>query len=158
MIGFRNNTITTTHYAFEPLLTVLNSSNCILMDNNLAAAHSFSLMMNGSNDNRIIHNTFSPSDPMDAVFYPVNLENCHGNELVRNIIQCSKNCTGINGIIRTSAAFDDTGLNSWNDTMNGNYWADWVQPDLGLDGTVDQPYPIDGGQGAMDYRPLVNQP
>ena len=137
---------------------ILNSSQCVLMDNDLLAAHSFSLMMNGSNNNQVIHNTFSPSDPMNAVFFAINLVDCHGNELVRNIIQCSKNCTGVNGIIRTSAAFDDTGLNSWNDTKDGNYWIDWVQPDLGLDGILDQPYPIGGGHGAMDYRPLVQQP
>ncbi|MGD0817160.1 MAG: hypothetical protein ABR986_02025 [Methanomassiliicoccales archaeon] len=57
-----------------------------------------------------------------------------------------------------SQALDDTGLNRWNDSVGGNYWSERTAPDADSDGIVDQPYALDGGLGAMDYRPLVDQP
>ena len=53
-------------------------------------------------------------------------------------------------------AFDDSDLNSWNDTATGNHWSDWTAPDDDGDGIVDLPYPIDGGAGASDQYPLVH--
>ena len=157
-IRFANNTVQALSSP-DPLLSILNSSNCVLADNRFLGAERETLSLNGSNDNLLIHNNLSPVKPWESYAYAISLEGCHGDELRLNIIQCQRTATNFYGtLLRNSAAFDDTGLNSWNDTMYGNYWFDWVQPDLDLEGIVDQPYPIDGGHGAMDYLPLVQQP
>ncbi|MDD4307640.1 MAG: right-handed parallel beta-helix repeat-containing protein, partial [Thermoplasmata archaeon] len=64
-------------------------------------------------------------------------------------------------------AYDDTGLNSWNDSYpsGGNYWSDYAGPDLmsgplqnlpGLDGIGDVPYEeIKGWTGTADAYPLM---
>lgn len=53
-------------------------------------------------------------------------------------------------------AFDDTGLNRWNDSANGNHWSDWTLPDADMDGVVDDPYVLDGGEGATDWYPSIS--
>jgi hypothetical protein len=44
------------------------------------------------------------------------------------------------------------GINVWSTDM-GNYWSDWLSPDVQRDSIVDQPYRLDGN--AMDSKPLA---
>ncbi|MBN1389449.1 MAG: right-handed parallel beta-helix repeat-containing protein [Candidatus Thermoplasmatota archaeon] len=55
-------------------------------------------------------------------------------------------------------AFDMTGLDDWYSSTEGkgNHWSDLTAPDVDDDGIVDTPYLLSGG--AMDERPLVEQP
>ncbi|MBN1539266.1 MAG: right-handed parallel beta-helix repeat-containing protein [Candidatus Thermoplasmatota archaeon] len=55
-------------------------------------------------------------------------------------------------------AHDGTGLNHWYSSAEGkgNHWSDLMAPDADNDGIVDVPYPLSGG--AMDQKPLVQQP
>jgi parallel beta-helix repeat protein len=46
------------------------------------------------------------------------------------------------------------GTNYWNSTRFGNYWSDWLSPDIDFDGIVDFPYVLDTAFGSpMDYYP-----
>ena len=54
-------------------------------------------------------------------------------------------------------AYDDGTYDQWNSVdCYGNWWADWSIPlDADRDGVLDQPYPIAGSAGAMDYYPYA---
>jgi parallel beta-helix repeat protein len=45
--------------------------------------------------------------------------------------------------------------NSWNNTLEGNYWSDYNGTDLNLDGLGDKPYEIGPSSGLFDYYPLM---
>ncbi len=49
-------------------------------------------------------------------------------------------------------AYDDGTGNLWN-TTEGNFWYDWTSPDSNHNGTVDNPYKIDGSANSADSRP-----
>jgi parallel beta-helix repeat protein len=53
-------------------------------------------------------------------------------------------------------ASDNTGLNFWNTSTEGNYWSDWTSPDNDSNGIVDFPYYFDGGKAARDYYPIAD--
>ncbi len=52
-------------------------------------------------------------------------------------------------------ASDKRTSNQWDDGSEGNYWNDWISPDVNEDGIVDNPYMLGGGAGAKDNYPLV---
>jgi len=60
----------------------------------------------------------------------------------------------------TIQAFDDTTNNRWNSSDGyGNFWNDWVTPDIADRlGIVDNPYVIAGNAHIKDCYPLVNRP
>jgi len=109
----------------------------------------------------------------------VNLTQCNNISVFGNGIWDSKKtgiklggCSDIkiyhNNLINNGIqASDDTGQNSWDDgyPSGGNYWSDYLGPDLmsgplqnmpGPDGIGDVPYMnIQGGTGAVDQYPLM---
>ncbi len=53
-------------------------------------------------------------------------------------------------------AVDNGTKNIWNKGIIGNYWSDWIGPDINVDGIVDRPYEIDGSANSKDFFPMVN--
>ncbi|MGD0818235.1 MAG: NosD domain-containing protein [Methanomassiliicoccales archaeon] len=83
--------------------------------------------------------------------YGIILTNATNNTCISNML---KGCHG-SGKQRNPdlvQASDDTGSNRWNDSMGGNFWSDWTGA------LTEQPYPLDGGAGAADLRPLSVPP
>ncbi|WP_410509604.1 PKD domain-containing protein [Methanosarcina hadiensis] len=50
----------------------------------------------------------------------------------------------------------DNKLNTWNDSVRGNYWSDYEGLDENEDGIGDTPYAVNPEAGSMDYRPLTD--
>lgn len=50
--------------------------------------------------------------------------------------------------------FDGGKNNKWNNSIYGNYWSNWNNPDYNEDGIVDHPYQIIGSANSTDYFPL----
>jgi parallel beta-helix repeat protein len=146
--------------------------------NNSISNNEYGIYLQGGpffdNPNDIFENNISFND------YGIYIYHGSGNSIRNNTI-FSNNICGIavppvpfpgrnNRIFHNSFinnplhAFDDTGLNFWNESYpsGGNYWDNWTSPDSmkgknqnipGGDGIVDNPHPFDGYN--LDHYPLT---
>jgi parallel beta-helix repeat protein len=91
---------------------------------------------------------------LDSASYGIYDEYSGGGTIAFNIL------VGNNGAGSTFDPAHDQGYESgyipWNTTNAlGNYWGDWLTPDLNHDGIVDQSYPLDGAGLSADEHPLA---
>jgi parallel beta-helix repeat protein len=62
-----------------------------------------------------------------------------------------------NNLEGDSQASDDSEYSYYtNNVFSRNYWNDWIRPDGNADGTVDEPYLIDGSSENQDFFPLIS--
>ena len=108
------------------------------LENNITNSLTNSIVVNDSDLNVFMRNEIRASD------YAILVKGSNNNTIISNNIQGTH--TSIPG--PDVQAFDDTGMNNWNDSQGGNFWRGWSGSQTG------QPYPIDGGAGAADLRPL----
>ena len=107
----------------EGIVLYVGSDGNSITENSIYNNGEYGAYLYNSNGNRIWNNSFY---------------NNHGSGEVYN----GENVQGY-----------DNGVNYWNTSAMGNYWADWTTPDDNGDGIVDEPYVLDGG--AKDYYPLT---
>lgn len=127
-------------YLVETVETVLSNNT---FDENTYGIALSSL----SHRNNIVNNTVRGSFSYGIFVGSASDNLICGNELVGN--------NGASSIHDPShvQAYDE-GANVWNTAAYGNAWSDWDLPDCNYDGTVDRPYPIDGGMN-VDNLPLA---
>ncbi len=91
----------------------------------------------------------------------------NNNMIGINICLSNNNILYFNDFINNKVQAYDDSSNKWNLSYpkGGNYWSDWVSPDmysgagqdvLGSDGIVDKPYNISGPANAKDFFPLTS--
>lgn len=107
--------------------------------------------------NEISNNTFS-----ENTLEGLRLQYSSGN-LVHNNTFTDNNGAGTEYDEDHVQAFDAYGDNRWNSSTHGNYWSDWLGPDVDTNGIVDEPYitgpfPSSEDYGAIDYLPLTTAP
>lgn len=80
------------------------------------------------------------------------------NRIWGNVFAYNNGSTDSNDPLRSQAR-DDGRDNRWNASGQsesvGNYWHDWIVPDIDMDGVVDAPYNVSGSADAWDYLPLA---
>jgi parallel beta-helix repeat protein len=136
----------------NPTGIYLTSSNSNFIANNSIysnTAHGIDIILT-STGNTIINNTVSDNN-YGITYYSSSTNLNYHNNFINNTIQ----------------AFDNTGLNQWDNgyPSGGNYWNDYTGVDIysgpnqdisGSDGLGDTPYNnIGGGSGAQDNYPLM---
>ncbi len=111
-------------------VTIFSSSDNEMNNNNVSLNGGYGIRLTSSENNRIFHNNLNDN---------------------------------------ANQAYDNDGNNDWDDgyPTGGNYWSDYTGEDVnqsagqdvpGSDGIGDEPYTnIDGGAGAIDNFPLMNQ-
>jgi parallel beta-helix repeat protein len=125
------------------------SSNNTIFDNDVSNNSQYGIYFKSSDNNTIADNEVQYSG-----YYGAYMESSIDNTIFHN-----------NFIANAGQAYDNSGANRWYDwyPSGGNYWSDYVGPDLlsgsnqdepGSDGIGDWPHPIDGG--ASDTYPLLS--
>jgi len=74
-------------------------------------------------------------------------EYCYDNEIYNNIF--------IGNNSGNTIAIDNGTNNVWDNGYTGNYWSDWLQPDVDMDGIVDIPYIVNGSASSRDHFPMT---
>jgi len=149
---------------------MVNSSQNILDFNDFRKASVVAIDMGGSDLNTMSWNFMNGTYSETGI----RMSSCDENNVTFNWISGRSSASflmHLNGSIGNSMAgntfvytgdvartlklaFDDSGLNVWNDTEMGNQWSDWTSPDADSDGIVDEPYVLEGGAGATDWLPM----
>lgn len=151
------------------------STNNLITENNCAKNVRYGASLELSNNNILNHNNYTQNDRNGVWLWnsfrnTITYNNITGNaehgilmdqfskynRINHNKIENNNGATSTFDPLH-SQAIDNTGLNFWNTSTEGNYWSDWTSPDNDSNGIVDFPYPIDGGKGAKDYRPLTTK-
>jgi parallel beta-helix repeat protein len=149
-----NNSITKSFASGKSSISISSVNDNIIKFNYLESNdHGISVAM--GDDNLIIYNTI-----VNTSSYAIEFGGASDDNLIHhnNFIECNKS--------GASATDGGTG-NIWNISYpkGGNYWFDWVTPDLlsgvgqdqpGSDGFVDEPYDLDGSAGTNDSYPLAD--
>jgi parallel beta-helix repeat protein len=135
-ISLHDSTISDTHgmKVFSSAMggvTLSSTSYCAVYNNVVSNNHGYGIDVVGSY-NRIWNNLFVGNNGASGTYNPSHVQ---------------------------ARDYVGTG-NEWNSTDGrGNYWGDWISPDVApADGIVDTPYAIDGGKGAKDNHPLASPP
>ena len=118
----------------------------ILIDSNLISKGTYGILIGSKTRNSIIkQNTISSCSTGIYISQNPNYENygnrIYNNNFYSNIIHAKDNSPEVD--------YWDNGL-----PEGGNYWDNWISPDLNNDGFVDNPFLIDGGYSQDNY-PLV---
>lgn len=143
------------------------SNNNTLSNNDCSGCHDFAIYLNNTNDTRIEDNDLIGGDG-----FGIYLESSDRNSFYTNTIRdmteygiyfdqtSDRNKFNYNLLLNNhgaSSQYDtshvqsyDAGIDNWSPF---NYWSDWGSPDVNLDGFVDDPYVIDGGNN-VDKEPL----
>lgn len=162
-----DNTIISNNISGNQYGLFLDNSEGNNVVNNTIHNNDWGIPIGESQNNNIIGNNI-----FSHIENGINLQLSSGNDITGNTLslnnygiyltQSSLNRIFHNNLIdNTNQAYDD-GVNSWNEPYpsGGNFWNDWTIPDdnsgpgqdeLGSDGVVDNPYPIDGGLNADNY-------
>ena len=127
-----------------------------LVDNNTCSSNDVDgIMVRESDLNRISSNMIADNGRygMDLAAWGGSTSDYNtiwNNSLIRN--------NGSGAVYNAShvQAIDDGVSNEWSNGGYGNYWEDWLAPDvLPPTGTVDLPYNISGSAGAQDSSPMT---
>lgn len=144
------------------------SSNNTISKNDCNGCHMFTIYLNNTNDTSIVDNDLIGCDG-----YGIYLESSDRNTISENTIHetteygiylgnsSDHNSFDFNLMLNNHGASSDynsshiqaydSGTNNW--LYSCNYWSDWRAPDANLDGKVDAPYVIDGGNN-VDSEPM----
>jgi parallel beta-helix repeat protein len=160
----QNNIIKNNSFTFNQKRGILYMGNGVdfYILNNDFSNNSYGIyLMRGSNT-IIRNNTFKYNQNFACNFYE-----SEDNEIAFNLIESNKlrgfyldlsnnNTIYNNRLINNSYHAYDNGNNIWNLSKpnGGNYWDNWTLPDNNMDGFVDYPFIIQGGNN-KDYLPLV---
>ncbi len=113
--------------------------------NDIIDGDGYGLYLASSDQNRIYENTIR-----NMTEYGIYLDNSSDdNEFTFNYLLNNHGASSEYNSSHVQAY--DAGTNNW--FFSTNYWSDWRAPDVDLDGIVDVPYVIDGGD-SVDGRPL----
>lgn len=97
-----------------------------------------------------------PSDDNQVLYNVINNFEGYGIDIVgdgrNNVFQFNTLIGNNYGPSSNSQAHD----NGYNNSLNENYWNDWISPDENQDGYVDISYPISGEANNSDPLPLVS--
>ena len=115
----------TVAHNYPGVMLTLSSFNTF-SNNTLFANNAYGMRLLGSPSNRMVNNDFIDNNGAGAIYSAAHVQ-----------------------------VYDDLGTSSWNGTSKGNYWNDWVAPDLNGNGIVDVPYVI-AGSSAQDNFPLTS--
>ena len=129
----------------------LFESNSNTMANNTITHNYQGIMMVSSTWNTFDHNTLFANNGYGIHFLGSTNNRVFSNDFINN--------NGATAVYSAShiQAFDSANTNLWNGPTRGNYWNDWIAPDLNSDGVVDVAYLLTGGAGAKDNFPLTTQ-
>ena len=147
------NTVENNHFVRSNLI-LDKATNNLIKNNTIEYDHHFGInIYNECDSNTIVENTLR-SNSWGAIEIA---DSCWGSTSHNNLIYH-------NNIIDNGGSCQvyDDGNNPWDDGTEGNYWSDYEvrYPDaeeMGDTGIWDTPYAIDGGSGARDNYPLVEQ-
>jgi parallel beta-helix repeat protein len=113
------------------------SSNGVITRNNVHENYFDGIGLLDSNNCRIVENLVK-NNTLFGIWIDSSYYNAiYHNNIVNNWFQASSNSV----------------LNTWNNTMEGNYWSDYTGVDSGHDGIGDSWYEVDSGN--IDYYPLM---
>ncbi|MCK4717358.1 MAG: right-handed parallel beta-helix repeat-containing protein, partial [Thermoplasmata archaeon] len=120
----------------------ISSSRDNLVFRNTASGNNVGIRMSNADENQIYNNTLSSNT------YGIRMltSSCENNTIYHN-----------NLIANTNQASDPGTTNVWNLSyeIGGNFWWEWIAPDINVDGYVDAPYVI--SIGAHDNYPFTTQ-
>lgn len=170
VIGSDGNSIIGCDLSGRTGIYMVNSSQNTIECNDMREASVVAMDMIGSDLNSVSANLMNGTYCETGV----RMSSCDGNDVTKNMVSGRSSASFLmylNGSVGNSVvgnmfvyigdgvrtlklAFDDSGLNEWNDTEGGNHWSDWTAPDADSDGMVDEPYVLEGGAGATDRSPL----
>lgn len=144
------------------------SNNNSIMKNDCGGCHDSTIYLNNTNDTSVVMN-----DIINGDGYGIYLESSDRNTIRENTIRnmteygiyfdssSDDNSPVFNLLLNNRGASSqynsshvqayDAGTDNW--LYSSNYWSDWRAPDVNLDGIVDVPYVIDGGDN-VDGVPL----
>lgn len=122
-----------------------SSASNTVSSNNISGNIEAGLWLESSNDNEVWGNGV-----FDNVGYGIAVWST-GNWIWNNTFARNNGAGSTYDSLHIQAY--SSGANFWNDSSFGNYWGDWVTPDLDYDGIVDQPYTIAGFADQEDYYP-----
>jgi parallel beta-helix repeat protein len=116
----------------------------MVLNNSISSNNADGIRLEKAHRNVIMYNNIT-----ENTYFGIYITQSAHNKIVHN--NFIKNCFG-----RHTQAYDDTDMNHWNFSDEGNYWSDLVEPDADRDGIVDTPYVLSGNANAKDYYPLVH--
>ncbi len=120
-------------------LVLINSSNGKLLNNNCSNNYFAGIYLWNSHNFLISGNYISNSSSYGIIIDYLSSNNTvYNNTLIENNIN----------------AFDDGGINFWDNGVIGNHWDDYSGVDSNDDGIGDSPYTINGGAGSIDNFPI----
>jgi parallel beta-helix repeat protein len=139
---------------------VTNSWNFTLKDNDIYGSGGYGINANASSNGLIARNNVRQN-----YYDGIGLLDSNNTKIVENLVE-SNTFIGIwidtsdynsiyhNNIVTNGfQARSNSMLNSWNNTVEGNYWSDYTGVDLGHDGIGDSSYEIFSGN--IDHYPLM---
>jgi parallel beta-helix repeat protein len=126
------------------------STNNTLDSNNCSSNNLWGIQIRDSSGNLLLRNQLC-----DNLQYGVYIYSASSSNIVFNNTFIGNNGAGSTYDPAHAQAYDEGTGNWWNSTDGyGNYWSDWITPDVAPpDGIVDVPYDIAGSAGAKDYYP-----
>ena len=116
-------------------------NDSIISKNTITEINDSGLKISSSGKNIIKNNDFSYCKYGIDIAYNSDENKIYNNNFVENTIQ-----------IKVS----ESNGNEFNlpEPTGGNYWSDWITPDIDMDGFVDSPYVFTGGQDNYPYTKI----
>jgi parallel beta-helix repeat protein len=124
----------------------------ITATNNTCSSGLYGIMLTSSTNISIHGNVIS-----DNVGYGMTILSGSQNKAWNNTLIGNNGATSVRSPSHVQAC-DNGSANEWNATSTGNYWSDWLSPDVEPNGIVDIPYDLDGTASARDNFPLTALP
>lgn len=181
-LGFSSNITISNNNCFSNQIGIVLNAECTdnTIINNTCSNGGYGISLSSSSSNALTDNCLR-SNSHSGIYL---ISHCIGNEIARNEVSNNGGhaiviSSGVDNLIHGNAilnnngvtstynasrtqAYDDSGENSWCVSGEtgawGNYWSDFMAPDINDDGVVDDPYMIAGNAGAEDCYPLTYNP